>query len=81
MTASTVLAVGMAFGGGCEAFRPAFSSSVHKSAAGEIKIGEREEREHLRAILGDAAIADLAVAELAFQHPETSLTTEPAAKS
>ena len=60
----------MAFGGGCGAFRPHFPSSAHKSAAGEIEIGEREEREHLRAVLGDAAIADLAVAELAFQHPE-----------
>ena len=49
---------------------PHFPSSGHKSTAGEIEIGEREECEHLRAVLGDAAIADLAVAELAFQHPE-----------
>lgn len=63
----------MAFGGGCGAFRPAFSLKRAQSAAGEIEIGEREEREHLRAVLGDAPIADLAVAELAFQHPEQVL--------
>jgi hypothetical protein len=50
-------------------FGPHFPSGGHKSAAREIEIGEREEREHLRAVLGDAALADLAVAELAFQHP------------
>ena len=41
-----------------------------KSAAGEIQIGERKQREHLRAILGDAAIAHLAIAELAFDDAE-----------
>ena len=51
---------GRASGGRC-------SSSGHRSSASEIKIGEREEREHLRSVFGDAAIADLAVAEPAFQ--------------
>ena len=38
--------------------KPHFGSGGHKSI------------EHLCTVLGDAAIADLAVAELAFQHPE-----------
>src|SRR4026209_1101160 len=41
-------------------------SSGSKSDAREIEISEREEREHVRAVLGDAAIAVLAIAELAF---------------
>jgi hypothetical protein len=49
-------------------FVPQFPLSRRKSAAREIEIGEREEREHLRAVLGDTAIADLATAELAFDH-------------
>ena len=60
----------MEFGSCCGVFRLHFPSSGHKSTADEIEICEREEREYLRAVLGDAAIADLAVAELAFQHPE-----------
>ena len=47
-------------------FSPHFPSSGRKSAAREIEIGEREEREHLCTVFGDAAIADLAIAELAF---------------
>src|SRR6185503_18741958 len=47
-----------------------FPSSGRKSAADEIEIGEREEREHLRAVLGDAAIAHLAISELALEHSE-----------
>ena len=48
-------------------------SSGRKSAAGEIEVGECEEREHLRAVLGNAAIAHLAIAELAFEHAEDVL--------
>ena len=44
----------------------AFPSSRHNSPADKIEVCEREQREHLGAVLGDAAIADLAVAELAF---------------
>ena len=47
-------------------FSPHFPSSGRKSTARGIEIGEREEREHLCAVFGDAAIADLAIAELAF---------------
>src|SRR5436190_21210191 len=47
-------------------FSPHSPSSGRKSAAREIEVGEREEREHLRAVLGDATIADAAIAELAF---------------
>jgi hypothetical protein len=40
-------------------FRPHPPSCGRKAAAGEIQVREREEREHLRAVLGDAAIATL----------------------
>ena len=49
---------------------PHSPSCGRKSAAGEIQIGERKQREHLRAILGDAAIANLAIAELALHDTE-----------
>ena len=39
------------------------ASCGRKPPAGEIQIGERQQREHLCAVLGDAAIAHLAVAE------------------
>ena len=45
---------------------PHSPSCGRKSAAGEIQIGERKQREHLRAILGDATIAHLAITELAL---------------
>src|SRR5450631_1926167 len=51
-------------------FSPHFSSCGRKSAARKIEIGEREEHEYLRAVLGDAAIADAAIAELAFDDAE-----------
>jgi hypothetical protein len=41
-------------------FRPHFRSKGHKSTAGEIEIGEREERKYLRTVLGDAAIGSRA---------------------
>src|SRR4029079_6489667 len=47
-----------------------FLSCGRKPATGEIQVGEREQRGHLRAVLGDAALADLAVAELAFDDTE-----------
>jgi hypothetical protein len=51
-------------------FGPRSPSCGRNSAAGEIEIGEREEREHLRAVLGDAATAHAAIAELAFDDAE-----------
>ena len=47
-----------------------FMSGGRNHPAGEIQVGERQQREHLRAILGEAAIAYLAIAELAFDDPE-----------
>src|SRR3977135_2928197 len=49
---------------------PHSPSCGRKSAAGEVQIGERKQREHLRAIFGDAAIAHLAIAELALHDTE-----------
>jgi len=54
-------------------FGPRSRSCGRKSAADEIEIGEREQREHLGAVLGDASIADLAIAELAFDEAELVL--------
>ena len=34
-------------------------------SAGEVQVGERQQREHVRAVLGETAIAHLAIAELA----------------
>jgi hypothetical protein len=42
------------------------SSGGSKCPAGEIQVGERQQREHLGPVLGDAAIAHLAIAELAL---------------
>src|SRR6185295_10964423 len=52
------------------AFLAPFPSCGRKSAAGEIQIGERQQRKHLRAIFGDAAIAHLAITELALHDTE-----------
>jgi hypothetical protein len=41
------------------------SSGGRKCRAGEIQVCERQQREHLGPVLGDAAIAHLAIAELA----------------
>jgi hypothetical protein len=43
------------------------SSLGRKCPAGEIQVCERQQREHLGPVLGDAAIAHLAIAELALQ--------------
>ena len=51
-------------------FPAPFPSCGRKSPAREIEVGEREQCKHLRAVFGDAAIAHLAVTELAFQHAE-----------
>src|SRR5262249_42257904 len=56
-----------------EAISAPSASRGRKSPAGEIDIGEREQREHLCAVLGDAAIAHLAIAELAFDDAEDVL--------
>ena len=52
---------------------PPSPSSGRKSAADEIQVGERQQREHVSAVLGDAAIADLAIAKLAFDDTEQVL--------
>ena len=46
------------------------SSRGRKCSASEVEIGERQQREQLRGVLSEAAIADLAVAKLAFQNTE-----------
>ena len=58
-------------------------SSWRKSAAYDLEIGERQERAHLRADLGNAAIAHLAIAELAFDDAEDMLDlgVHPAAEA
>jgi hypothetical protein len=50
----------------CGAVWPAPASRGRKRPAGEVQVSERQQREHLRTVLDDAAIAHLAVAELAF---------------
>ena len=50
------------------AFWPPPASRSRKCPAGQKQVGERKQREDLRAVLGDAAIADFAIAELAFDH-------------
>src|SRR5229473_5338307 len=52
---------------------PHSPSCGRKSAADEVQIGERKQRKHLRAILGDPAIAHLAIAELALHDTEDVL--------
>ena len=47
-----------------------FMSGGCNHSVGEIQVGKRRQREHLRAILGEAAIAYLAIAEMAFDDPE-----------
>ena len=42
------------------------SSGGRKCPAGEIQVCERQQREHLGPVLGDAAIAHLSIAELAL---------------
>src|SRR4051794_3492305 len=42
------------------------SSGGRKCPAGEIQVCERQQREHLGSVLGDATIAHLAIAELAL---------------
>src|SRR4051794_13121485 len=42
------------------------SSGGRKCPAGEIQVCERQQREHLGPVLGDAAITHLAIAELAL---------------
>jgi hypothetical protein len=47
-------------------FAPHSCSSGRNSPADKIEVSEREERKHLRAVLGNATIADLAIAKLAL---------------
>jgi hypothetical protein len=49
---------------------PLSFSRGRKCPAGEVGIGERQQREQLRGVLCEAAIAHLAVAKLAFQNTE-----------
>ena len=50
--------------------RPTFSLKRTQVGRGRDTVGERQQREHLSAVLGDAAIADLAIAKLAFDDTE-----------
>ena len=52
---------------------PIFPSCGRKPTASEEDVGEREESEQLRAVLLDAAVAHLAIAELAFDDAEDVL--------
>src|SRR5262245_21680275 len=52
---------------------PPPASCGRKPMAGEVQIGERQGRERLCGILGNAAIAHLAIAELAFHDAEDVL--------
>jgi hypothetical protein len=45
-------------------------SRARNRAAGEVQVGERQQREHLCGVLVEAAIAHLAVAELALHDTE-----------
>lgn len=42
----------------------------HELPAGHPQVGQRKQRQHLRAVLGQAAITDLGVTKLALDHPE-----------
>src|SRR5436190_1033747 len=55
------------------AWQAYFSSRERKSAANEEDVGERKEGEQLRTVLLDAAVAHLAIAELAFDDAEDVL--------
>src|SRR6266516_4686979 len=48
-------------------------SRARNRPAGEIQVGERQQREHLCGVLVEAAIAHLAVAELALHDTEHML--------
>ena len=60
----------MAFGGGCEAFRPAFSLKRTQVAAGEIKIGKARGARTPARRSWRCRDSGPAIAELAFQHRE-----------
>jgi hypothetical protein len=47
-----------------------YFSRGRKCPASEVEIGERQQREHLRSVLCEAAITHLAEAKLAFQNTE-----------
>src|SRR5262245_64230488 len=48
-------------------------SRARNRPAGEVQVGERQQREHLCGVLVEAAIAHLAVAELALHDTEHML--------
>jgi len=52
------------------------SSSCHQSPAHQEQLAEGEQREQLGAVLGEAPVAGLHVAELAFDHPELLIVSE-----
>jgi len=53
------------------------SSSCHQLSSHQKQISEREQRKELSAVLGEAAIAGLHMAKLAFDDPEGMLDLGP----
>ena len=53
------------------------SSSSHQPSSDQKQVAEREQGEQLGAVLGEAAVAGLQVAELAFDDPERVLDLGP----
>jgi len=53
------------------------SSSSHELSSDQEQVGKREQGEELRAVLGEAAIAGLHMAELPLDHPERVLDLGP----
>ena len=48
-------------------------ASIHQGSPCQVKIGQSDQREHLRGVLGDPLVAHLRVAELALDHPKHML--------
>jgi hypothetical protein len=67
----------------CGGIRPAALLRGCECPACEEQVGKRKQREDLCTVFGDAAVANLPIAELALHHPEHMLDlgadlTEPA---
>src|SRR4051812_29907991 len=52
---------------------PLIMSGERNRSAGKVQVRERQQREHLSGVLGEAAIANFAIAELALHHKEHML--------
>lgn len=58
------------FGGACRPFTHPAPLRRYEFPSGEVDVGKGEEREHLCTVLLDAPVANLPIAELAFQNAE-----------